>query len=228
MAIKSFVEMSLADWDGKVSCVVFLGGCNYRCPFCHNWQIATDPDSVEDVKIENILDYLKRSSGWIENVVITGGEPTCDQDIFKIANIFKSLDLLVKVDTNGSNPTVLEELIDKNLVDFIAMDVKNSFHKYAETVGTAPEIENIKKSIEIVKSFPHHEFRTTVVPGLVEIEDLDNICSYINGAKMYVLQRFHPENVINKEFSELSPQSDEEMNYLKGLCSKHLLTKWRG
>jgi pyruvate formate lyase activating enzyme len=220
--------MSLTDWDDKVSAVIFLGGCNYRCPYCHNWQLVESPEVVEDVPFDEVKEYLEASAEWLDGVVVTGGEPTADQDLEELLSFIKSLDLEIKLDTNGSEPNVLEDLIDKRLVDYIAMDVKNSYDKYAETVGTLPDLDDVKKSIEIIKSFPYHEFRTTVVPDLVEEEDVVKICDYVQGAERYVLQRYHPENVLNKEYAEIVPQSDEEMEHLTSLCEGKVPVTWRG
>ena len=220
--------MSLTDWDEKVSAVIFLGGCNYRCPFCHNWQLVESPEVVEDVPYEEVKAYLESSAEWLDGVVVTGGEPTADPELEALLIYIKSLDLDVKLDTNGSEPDVIETLIDKGLVDYIAMDVKNSYEKYAETAGTLPDLDDVKKSIDIIKSFPGHEFRTTVVPDLVEEEDVVKICEYIEGTERYVLQRYHPENVLNKEYAEIVPQSDEEMEHLTLLCEGKVPVTWRG
>ncbi|MCC7569175.1 MAG: anaerobic ribonucleoside-triphosphate reductase activating protein [Candidatus Methanofastidiosa archaeon] len=220
--------MSLTDWDDKVSAVLFLGGCNYRCPYCHNWQIVESPDGVDDVPLDEVKAYLKESASWLDGVVITGGEPTQDPELLTLAAYIKSLGLQVKLDTNGSEPDVLEELIGRHLVDYIAMDVKNSFGKYAETVGTLPDLDDVKKSIEIVMDFAAHEFRTTVVPDLVEEEDIVKICGYLRGAQRYILQRYHPENVLNKEYAEIMPQRDDEMEHLVSLCEGKVPVTWRG
>jgi pyruvate formate lyase activating enzyme len=133
------------------------------------------PDGVDDVPLDEVKAYLKESASWLDGVVITGGEPTQDPELLTLAAYIKSLGLQVKLDTNGSEPDVLEELIGRHLVDYIAMDVKNSFGEYAETVGTLPDLDDVKKSIEIVMDFAAHEFRTTVVPDLVEEEDIVKI-----------------------------------------------------
>jgi len=227
MGIKSYIGMSLTDWDGKVSAVIFIGGCNMRCPFCHNWDLAANPDSVEDLDTEEILGKIKKSSGWIDGVVITGGEPTCYSGLVDIARSIKSMGLEVKLDTNGSNPDVVKRMIDDGLVDFVAMDVKNSWNKYSITAGTDVDTDKILESIVLLKGMGSYELRTTVVPGLVTPEDLKAICTYIKGAKSYVLQRFHPENIVDPNYSELPPQEDEEMDELRALCSEHIETNWR-
>jgi len=228
MTVKSLVKMSLTDWDGKVSAVVFMSGCNYRCPYCHNWQLVEDPDSVDDVDWNDVLDYLESASGWLDGVVVTGGEPTCDPVLPSLLEDIKDKGLPIKLDTNGSVPDVIESLIERGLVDYIAMDVKNSYKKYDETAGARVNTDDIARSIELVRSLSDHEFRTTVVPGLVEPEDVATICTYIKGTKNFILQRFHPENVLNKEYSEVSPPSDEEMDALVELCPGDIPTEWRG
>jgi pyruvate formate lyase activating enzyme len=186
MGIKNYIDMSLIDWDGKVSSVIFIGGCNLRCPFCHNWALAVDPESTGDIDTDRVLELIRSSSGWLDGVVITGGEPTCYSGLKNLLSEIKSMGLLVKLDTNGTRPDVLKELIDQGLVDHIAMDVKNSFKKYSETAGAEVDTDSIAKSIKLIMGLDDYELRTTVVPGLVLPEDLEEICSYIKGSKSYV------------------------------------------
>jgi len=228
MGIKNVIKLSLTDWDGKVATVIFLGGCNFKCPYCQNWPLAINPDALKDTDYKEYIEFIKESSDWLDGVVITGGEPTCYRGLVDVIKDIKSHGLRVKMDTNGSNPDVLRDLIGKGLLDFVSMDVKNSIEKYSETADAPVNTDNILESISILKEFGSYEFRTTVVPGLVEFEDLEKICNIIKGSNIYVLQRYHPENVVNKKFSEITPQSDEEMDEMTIYCSKHVPTKWRG
>ncbi|HOP09426.1 MAG TPA: radical SAM protein, partial [Candidatus Methanofastidiosa archaeon] len=166
-------------------------------------------------------------SSWIDGVVITGGEPTCYSGLADLAEEIRSMGLKVKLDTNGTRPDVIRKLLDQNLFDHISLDVKNSFGKYSETAGAEVNTDDIMESIRLIMEFDDYEMRTTVVPGLVCPEDLEEICSYIKGSDIYVLQRFHPENIKDKRFSALPPQNDDEMEHLRSLCSRHVRTVWR-
>jgi pyruvate formate lyase activating enzyme len=150
MEIKGFIETSLIDWDGKLVSVFFLPGCNFRCPFCHNHQLWKAPQKVETVPWQKVSDFLKGKKGWIDGVVITGGEPTVHADLPEFIESLREMGLLIKLDTNGANPEMLQSLIDKKLVDYVAMDLKASLDTiYSQAAGTKVNLDDIKRSIEI-------------------------------------------------------------------------------
>ncbi len=189
MIIKGLQKTTLLDFPGKVACTVFTPGCNFRCPFCHNASLVTSPNSNETVSEESFFSYISKRRGILDGVAITGGEPLLCPDIKDFIKKIRELGLLVKLDTNGSFPERLEELLDEGLIDYVAMDIKNSKAKYALTAGLADYPDNIEKSIDIIiKKAPDYEFRTTVVRELHTREDIEKIATRLAGAKHYYLQ----------------------------------------
>jgi pyruvate formate lyase activating enzyme len=216
MEIKGVVEVSLVDWDGKVSSVLFLPNCNFRCPFCQNAALVLHPETEETIPFERIEDHLRRHKDWIDSVCITGGEPTLHSDLPNLCSKLRDMGFLIKLDTNGTNPTILKELIERGLVDYVALDIKAplTVKNYSETTGTDAEglLPKIKETMEILlESDVDYEFRTTVIPTIHEKEDIQKICRSIKGCKKYVIQNFRGENTINPVFSEVNPFTDKEM-----------------
>lgn len=191
MIIKGFQKLTLLDYPGNLACTIFTGGCNFRCPFCHNASIVLGEGS-EDYTEEFIINFLKNRQGKLDGVAITGGEPLLQNDIVGFINKVKNLGFKVKLDTNGSFPEKLTEIISLNIVDYVAMDIKNSPNKYAETVGRLGyDYSRVEESIKILMSSNvDYEFRTTVIKELHEREDIEAIGKNICGAKNWFLQNF--------------------------------------
>ena len=192
-------KMSLLDYEDYVSAVIFAPKCNFRCPFCHNGDSVLN--SSTEIPFQDILDYLKSRKGLLDAVVVTGGEPTLMMDLENKIRQIKELGYEVKLDTNGTNPELLKHLIDEKLIDYVAMDIKNSPAKYALTAGCQKvDLEKIKKSIEILKtSGIRYEFRTTLVKEFHEFIDMKGIGELVKGAKKIYLQKFvDREGVIQK------------------------------
>lgn len=219
MEIKGFVDLSLVDWDGKLSCVIFLPNCNFRCPFCHNTTLVLHPERGETIPFERVEDYLNKQKDWLDGVCITGGEPTLHNDLPDLCSKLKEIGFLVKIDTNGTNPKVIKELMDKSLIDYIAMDIKAPLtaEKYSKATGINAKklLGKVKETIRILLgSRIDYEFRTTVVPSLHEEEDIAAICDGVKGCKKYVLQKFDVslgKTTIDPDFIKLQPFTDEEM-----------------
>lgn len=217
MQIKGFVGVSLSDWDGKVSSVIFLPGCNMRCPFCYNTKLVLHSDKMPTVELSRIENYLKKNRKWIDGVVITGGEPTIHMDLPVLCKKMKELGVLVKLDTNGTNPTLIVELLDEGLIDYVAMDVKTSLslEKYSKASGVIANLflEKIKQTIDTLLSRGmEYEFRTTTVPNLHGIVDIEEICQKIKGCEKYALQNFKANTeTIDPKFQSLKPFSKAEM-----------------
>ena len=192
MQISGFQKITLLDYPGKVACTVFTAGCNFRCPFCHNASLVTHIDNSVSFSEQEILDYLEKRQGILEGVCITGGEPLLQPDIAKFLKKIKALGYAVKLDTNGSFPEKLKDLIEEKLVDYVAMDIKNSKEKYAETIGVDGKfMENIEKSISyLLENKVDYEFRTTVVSQFHTPQDIVSIGEWIKGANKYFLQNF--------------------------------------
>ena len=223
MLIKGFQKTTLLDFPEKVACTVFTGGCNFRCPFCHNASLVTHTDTTPTLDQNEILSYIEKRRGILDGVCITGGEPLLQKDIALFCEKVHSLGLLIKLDTNGSRPAELQSLIDGKLVDYIAMDVKNSKELYAKTCGVSQFPSEVEESIKIIMSsgLPY-EFRTTVVKELHTPESIDALCRWIVGANRYYLQGFIDSgDTIEKGFSAYSA---EEMTNLLEIAKRYVPT----
>ena len=192
MIIHGFQKMTLLDYPGYVACTLFTAACNFRCPFCHNAGLVTKIETAERIDESEILAYLKKRQGILDGVCITGGEPTLQKDLPEFIRTIRALGYAVKLDTNGSNPDLLEALIDEGLLDYVAMDIKNTPEKYASTVGLADyDIRPIQESIDrLHKGRVDYEFRTTVVSEYHTPSDIGTIARWIAGAPRYFLQPF--------------------------------------
>ena len=205
--------MTLIDYPGHVAATVFTGGCNFFCPFCHNPELV-DAQKYKDryfVSEPEFFDFLKNRRGLLEGICVSGGEPTLHQDLPDFLAKIKKLGFLVKLDTNGSRPDVLENLISKNLVDYLAMDIKGPLEKYHKITKTETDLEKIHQSTCLARKFPDYEFRTTVVPGLHRKADFLSIARWLEGAKKYFLQQFRPEDTLDPAFGKIRPYSDEKL-----------------
>jgi len=219
MDIKGFVDVSFVDWDSKISAVIFLPNCNFRCPFCHNGNLVSNPEKSETIPFEQIENQLKRHKNWIDGVCITGGEPTLHADLPELCSKIKKMGFQVKLDTNGTNPTLLKGLLKKGLIDYVAMDIKAplTVQKYSKACGVDVKklLGNVKESIgTLMESSIDYEFRTTVVPTIHDVEDIRQICSSLVGCRKYVLQKFDVslgKETLNPEFMKLKTFTDEEM-----------------
>lgn len=209
MKILGLQKLSLLDFPGKVACIVFTGGCNFRCPFCHNGDLVTGEGEPQAISEQEIFDFLKKRQGVLDGVVITGGEPLLHADLPELIQKVRALGYAVKLDTNGYLPDRLKAVVEGGLVDMVAMDVKNAPEKYAETTGIASiDVGRIQESIAFLLSADIDvEFRTTVVKELHTPQDIVGAARMIQGAKKYFLQNFRPtETVICDGLSALSNQ----------------------
>ena len=223
MTVNGFQKMTLLDFPGKVACTIFLGGCNMRCPFCHNAGLVIG-DSTDTFSGEEIISYLEKRKGILDGVCITGGEPTLRRDLPEFISQIKNLGYAVKLDTNGTNPALLKSLILDGLVDYVAMDIKNCFEKYPQTVGvdnfdTAP----IRESIDFLLSGAiDFEFRTTVVKQLHTVEDIELLTCQIAPAKKYFIQNFVDSG--NLRGQGLCAHSEQTLNEMLAAAQKHIPT----
>ena len=221
MKIKGLQKTTLLDFPSKVACTVFTGGCNFRCPFCHNASLVLNPDIAPDFDIEEFFAYIKKRKNILDGVCITGGEPLLHKDIIQFMERIREIGLLIKLDTNGSNPKLLSEIIERGLVDYIAMDIKNSKEKYAKTCGLVAFPQGVSESIDIIMSFGvDYEFRTTVVDELHTVQDIETLAEEIKGAKRYFIQGFTDSG----ELIEGGYSSCSEEKLLQMLCAaqKHI------
>ena len=221
--IKGLEKFAPKDFAGFISSTIFLGGCNFRCPYCHNSDLVLRPQTLPTFPMEYFLNFLDSRKGWLEGICVTGGEPLFHEDLETLLSLIKERDLLVKVDTNGSFPSRLEALIQKELVDQVAMDVKAPLERYSEVTGVKVEKENILRSIDIVKnSGLPYVFRCTVVPGLIGPEDVEKISLLIKGAEVFQLQQFVPANPIDSDYLQIKPFSKEEVQKFAKIAAPYL------
>lgn len=192
MHIQGLQKLTLLDYPGYVACTVFLSGCNFRCPFCHNASLVTHVDSGQDIPEEEVMAFLKKRSGMLDGICITGGEPLLAHDLEPFIRNAKKLGYKIKLDTNGSSPQRLKRLVETGLIDYVAMDIKNTPEKYGATIGIEGfDTVKIRESVEYLLSGPvKYEFRTTVVREFHKREDFEKIGQWISGADRYYLQSF--------------------------------------
>lgn len=214
-------KFSLVEWPGKITAIVFTGGCNFRCPFCHNPELVTDLAKTPVYPWEEIEKFLDQKVGWVDAIMITGGEPTIHRDLPQALNFIKAKGYATGIATNGSNPGMLRELIEQKLVDRVCMDIKSSWGKYPEACGEKVDIEKIKESVELIMKSPvEYELKLTLVPGLVNKEDLSKIGESVKGAKKLTLQQFRPLKALDKDYENKVPYcKDDIMKFAKELES---------
>lgn len=213
MRILGFLETSLVDWDGQISAVLFVGGCNFRCPFCHNHELADDRPDLPALDWAQLQVALVGKDKWLDGVVVTGGEPMMHPEVFDLCANIKQLGKQVKVDTNGSFPYQLERLIERRLVDYVAMDIKAPLDaaRYSQAAAHPVEPAVLKRTIRLLREtgIPH-EFRSTLVPGLVNSKDVEDIGAALAGAPLLVLQQYHPDRARVPGYGGRYPRADAE------------------
>lgn len=216
MVIGGLQKSSLIDYPGKISCVIFLSGCNFQCPYCHNLEfVKTDLLRGPHQSEKDVLEFLKRRKGVLEGVVISGGEPTLQEDLNFLCEKVKELGFPVKLDTNGSHPSVIRSLLEDRLVDYIAMDIKTDPSRYESILSKKCNPESILQSIRtIMKSSADYEFRTTCVKPFIDERIIEDIAKSIKGGNRYVLQRFNDQKVLNPEYFEKVGSSFDEYELL--------------
>ncbi len=221
MVIKGLQKTTLLDFPGKVACTVFTGGCNFRCPFCHNASLVIAPNTSDSISESELFAFLNKRRSILDGICITGGEPLLQKDIESFIIKIKDLGYAVKLDTNGAFPEKLRDILTGGLVDYVAMDIKNSKDKYSLTCGTEVDTYKISESISLLigGDIPY-EFRTTVVKELHTPQDIEKIGEWISGAERYFLQSFIDSGDIIG--SDLSAYTPEEMKQILALAQKNI------
>jgi len=221
MRIGGLQGCSLIDYPGKISAIVFTIGCNFHCPYCHNPELVDE--TADEQPEEDFFAFLESRVGKLDGVTITGGEPTIHDDLIPFIKKIKKMGFLVKLDSNGTHPEVLKEVIDQKLVDYLAMDIKGPLHKYAGAVARPVDTDKIKTSIKLLmESGVPYEFRTTVVKSMLTPDDFHEIGKLINGADAYYLQRFVPTKLLNPGFMDEETYSDDEFEELRVIMEKYV------
>lgn len=220
MLIGGFQKTSLIDFPKKIAAIVFTQGCNFRCHYCHNPELVTECNKIADEKL--ILDFLDTRKGKLDGVVITGGEPSLQKDLTDFIFKVKEKGFEVKLDTNGSNPDVIVDLTEKNLLDYIAMDIKAPLSKYQDIVDCAVDVLQIKDSVDFIKNCGvDYEFRTTTVKPLLAVSDFDEIGNIIKNSKRYFLQNFVLSKILDKNFIEAEPFAENETSSAVEILKKY-------
>lgn len=216
MIIGGFQKFSLIDYPNNICAIIFTRGCNFRCPYCYNPELVDPKRFRQPISNSIIFSFLEKRKGKIDAVEITGGEPTLQKDLVEFIEKIKNMGYLVKLDTNGSNPNIVEKIISRNYVDYIAMDVKAPLQKYQEITGINIDTKEIENSINlIINSGIDYEFRTTLVKSLLSKEDIIDIAKILKGAKRYILQRFVPTKGLVGTVSDRFLLSIEKIKSLK-------------
>lgn len=220
MLIGGLQKTSLIDFPKKIAAIVFTRGCNFRCPYCHNPELVTGEQG--DITQEYVLNFLKNRRGKLEGVVVTGGEPCLQKDLPDFLRILKEMDYAVKLDTNGSHYEMLKSIIDDELTDYIAMDIKAPLEKYETVANTNFNVQNIIKSIDLImNSGVDYEFRTTVVKNLLSPQDFDKIGFLADGADKYFIQNFLYTKTLDKTYSKAAPFALSELRESAELLKQH-------
>lgn len=216
MKIGGLHKVSLIDYPGKISAIIFTQGCNFRCAYCHNPELV-DPKLFEPpMPHEEIFNFLDKRRGKLDALVVTGGEPTLQPNLIPFLKRVKEMGYLIKIDTNGALPEILENLIVQRHADYIAMDIKAPWEKYSRVTRAEVDVARIKRSIDLVtQSGIPCEFRTTLVRSLLEQEDIRKIGGLIKGAKRFVLQKFVPSKTLSANFLQESTYTDRELEAFK-------------
>ena len=209
-------KTTLIDFPGKIAAIVFTQGCNFRCGYCHNPSLLINKSELNNYTEEDFFSFLQTRTGKLDGVVITGGEPTLQSGLYDFIKEIKQMGFDVKLDTNGTNPDVIEKLLNDNLLDYIAMDIKAPIEKYENIVCTNIKQENILRSIYLIINCKiNYEFRTTVIKSQLSFDDFDKIGQMINGAKRYYMQKFVPSEILDHNLVNEQTYTDNEF---KTIC----------
>jgi pyruvate formate lyase activating enzyme len=244
MKIVGLQKLTLLDYPGHLGAIVFLGGCNFRCPFCQNSSLVLSPGELPEITIDEFRSFLRKRSGILEGICVTGGEPTLHPDLPKLFHLIKSEGYLAKLDTNGTNPELIRALVEDGLVDYVAMDIKAGRENYARVCGfksdtghspkiaatqdTAAEthghvLEKVRQSVELLKCVSiEYEFRTTVVKGLHTAADFEDIAAWIAGCPKYFLQSFRDCDEVLLKGHSFTSFSEEELQQFLHIVQKKI------
>ncbi|MCX8082769.1 MAG: anaerobic ribonucleoside-triphosphate reductase activating protein [bacterium] len=223
MKIGALHKTSLIEFPGCISCIIFIQGCNFRCPYCHNPELVLPEKFVPPLSTSEVMDFLIKRRKYLEGVVITGGEPCSDNDLIPFIKILKEMGYAIKIDTNGSFPDVLEKIFKENIVDYIAMDVKGPPEKYSKIAGVEVDMGKIKDSIFLImKGKVPYEFRTTVVKEMLDIDDFEGIGKLIQGAELFYLQHFRPSKAVDPVALSYHTYSDTEFEEIRRIMLKYV------
>jgi pyruvate formate lyase activating enzyme len=222
MGIKGFQGTSLLDFPGRIASLVFWGGCNLTCPFCHNPTLVLDPGAYPDLDPADLLADLAERKSFIDGIVVSGGEPTLDSGLLPFLEDVKSLGLAVKLDTNGLAPQLIAELIARQLIDYLAIDLKTTPERYHELHSGAVSADKLIETLRLCADAPVElEYRTTCVPGWVDEDVVVKLGELINGAPLWALQQYHPEHALCETAQDVIPHSSEQIQSFAEIASRY-------
>ena len=241
MRIAGFEKLTLIDYPDHLAAIIFTHACNFRCHYCYNpmlvWPSGKESDKEDMnrkayplISEDELFDFLKNRKGKLDGLVITGGEPTLQPDLIPFIKKVKDLGFLVKLDTNGTRPEVIEKILKEKIIDYIAMDFKAPLNDYEKVVNVKFDWDKIGKSVKMIKEGGvDHEFRTTVLPKLIKKDDIIEMAKFLNGADKWYLQKFKSDpDLVNMSYKKLSSYTDKEMDELVSVAKKYFKNvNWR-
>ncbi len=226
LQIKGFIETSFLDWDGKIVSTLYVAGCNFRCPFCHNSGLIENPGQYDTVALEKIENFMLERKDFLDGICLTGGEPCLHKNagLFEFLTKLKKQDFQIKFDSNGADPDCLKQVVEQKLCDYIAMDIKGPLdERYDRLSGIKTDLEKVKQSVKIIMdSGLSYEFRTTVVPTLLDNKDMEDIAIELEGAKKFVLQQFVAENCWDEGMRKLKPYDREKLDEMVKIMQPYI------
>jgi pyruvate formate lyase activating enzyme len=224
LEIKGFIETSFLDWDGKLVSTLFVPGCNFRCPFCHNSGLIERPQDYESIPFSRIEKFLVERRDFVDGICLTGGEPALHKGrgLLEFLRRVKKLGFLIKFDTNGSDPELLKKLLNDKLVDYVAMDIKAPLdERYHKLAGVKVDLDRIRQSIKIIMlGHVPYEFRVTVVPTLLDTGEVKEIARTLSGARRLVLQQFSASNAWDEAFRSIEPYPRQKLEEMVAASKK--------
>lgn len=227
--IASALTAGMLDWPGKVAATLFLSGCGFRCPFCHNAALLSTEAERPAIDWREFVGHLRTKRAWLDGVVVTGGEPTDDPDLPALLTALAEEGFDVKLDTNGSRPRVLRHLLAEDLLSYVALDVKTVWERYSCLGAPPPAAERVLESARIlIRSGVAHEFRTTAFPGVVALDDFTRIASALSGGMLYAVQQFRAKETLDPLARDVRPYTPEELRDAASRCRAFLPTIVRG
>lgn len=216
-------KLSLVDYPGHVAAALFLSGCNMRCGYCHNPELVLPERLAPSIPVDEAMKFLQSRIGRLDGVVVSGGEPTIHADLPQLCRQIKSLGFDVKLDTNGTHPGMVKEMIQEGLVDFIAMDVKGPLDKYVEIAARPIDLDAITENIKLmIHSGISHEFRTTVVREQLSVDDFEKVGKLVKGAKRFALQHFQPGITVSPQFANYHTFTEDEFKQAKKIMERYV------
>lgn len=223
MKIGGIQKLSTVDYPGHPCASIFTVGCNMRCGYCHNPELVLPEQYAPTIPEEDILGFLQKRVGLLDAVTISGGEPTEQSDLVDFIRRVKAMGFLVKLDTNGTRPWIIKELLAEQLIDFVAMDIKGPLEKYVQIAARPVDTDAIEESVRLIKSMPGHEFRTTIVSGQLVPQDFEQVGKMVQGARRFALQHFTAKgNLVSSQFAAATSFTDDEMAQAQQIMERYV------